>query len=185
MATMATVAQTVMIPMISGGMRTSKVRFDHWSVRDGSASGSRQCPERFVRSSGHDDVYTVVPITRGRSADHTMLRILSHPARLLMPGLLVGALLAQACGSDSNGPTVTPPDPHFALTLGAATISLSQGSDAGTYIKATRSGGLAAPITFTVSGAPTGLTVNVVPTSVSDSVSVAVTASATLAAGTY
>jgi len=114
-----------------------------------------------------------------------MLRPFLHPARFLLPGLLVVVMLVQACTSDSTELSGTPPDPHFELTLGAATISLSQGSAASTSVKAIRSGGLISPITYTISGAPTGLAASVATTSVADSATLTVTASATLAAGSY
>jgi alpha-tubulin suppressor-like RCC1 family protein len=140
---------------------------------------------RFLRTTTFILSHQSIEVVQSCPADQIMLRIPSRPARLLLPGLLVAAALIQACGSDSNGPAVTPPDPRFSLSVGTATISLSPGSATGTFIKATRSGGLAGAITYEVSGAPTGLTVSVVPTSVSDSSTLAVTASAALTAGTY
>lgn len=114
-----------------------------------------------------------------------MLRFLIHPARILLPGMLVCAALVQACSSEAttaaNGP---PPDPRFTLTVGASTIPLSPGKAATTSIKATRSGGLTSDISYTVFGTA-GLTASIANTSVADSSTLTVTASAALVAGTY
>jgi alpha-tubulin suppressor-like RCC1 family protein len=114
-----------------------------------------------------------------------MLRRLFYPARLFLPGLLVVILLVQACSSEATEPSNIAPNPGFALTVGASTISLSQGGSASTSIKATRSGGLTAAIMYTISAAPAGLSASVATTSVADSVTLTLTASGTLAAETY
>jgi alpha-tubulin suppressor-like RCC1 family protein len=114
-----------------------------------------------------------------------MLRRLSRPARLCLPGILVSLTLVTACGSDSAGVTGSPPDPHFIVTFGASTLVLSQGSSSSTFAKTTHLGGLSGPITYTITGDPTGLSVSITPTSVADSARLTVTASTTLAAGNY
>lgn len=114
-----------------------------------------------------------------------MLRFSFHPARFLVPGMLVVATLIQSCSSEPTGASGTPPNPRFTLMPGAATIPLTAGGSATTSIKAIRSGGLSSAISYTVSGAPTGLTAVVSSTSVADSSTLRVAASAALAAGTY
>jgi hypothetical protein len=114
-----------------------------------------------------------------------MIRTPFRPARFLVPGMLVIATLVQACSSDPTAARGTPPDPRFILSLGAATIALAPGGAATTSIKALRSGGLTSVITYAVSSAPSGLAVSVAGTSVPDSSTLNVTASPTLAVGTY
>lgn len=101
-----------------------------------------------------------------------------------MPGLLVAVIATQACGPARD--TVGPPlGATFALTLGATSVSLAQGGTASTYIMATRTGTPTGVITYTLTGAPAGLTASVVGTSVPDSSTLTVAASATLAPATY
>jgi len=115
---------------------------------------------------------------------HVMPRSIFHPATLGVTGLIAVGALFQGCSSDDTD-GATAPVPQFTLTLGAATVPLVQGGNARTSIKATRSGGLTSDITYTVSGAPAGLTATIVSTGVADSSTLTVTASATLAVGTY
>jgi alpha-tubulin suppressor-like RCC1 family protein len=105
--------------------------------------------------------------------------------QLSIAALGLGTLaLVQACGAhgDSTGPSL---GPGFSVTVGASAVTLVPGGAAGTFITATRARGLSSPITYTVSGAPAGLTATVVPTPVADSVTVTFAAAATLAPALY
>jgi alpha-tubulin suppressor-like RCC1 family protein len=99
-----------------------------------------------------------------------------------MLGVLFAAVALQACGPATTDAGRTP---GFAMAVGAATLLLTPGGTASTFIEATRTGGLTGDITYTVSGAPAGLVAQVANTSLSDSATLTVTASTTLAAGTY
>jgi alpha-tubulin suppressor-like RCC1 family protein len=113
-----------------------------------------------------------------------MLRFFRNSTRLL-PGLLASIVFVQACGSDAATTTGTTPDPRFTMLVGMSQVAVVQSATVNTFIKATRSGGLTGPITYTVTGAPAGFTASVATTSVADSVKLDLTASATVAAGTY
>ena len=114
-----------------------------------------------------------------------MARSSVHPPRLAAVGVLVFGLTVQACGSDATGVDGNPPGPAFVLTVGTSNIAVTPGATASTFIKVTRSGGLTSGIIYSVSGAPNGLAVTVVGSSVADSFTVVVDAAATLAAGAY
>ena len=97
----------------------------------------------------------------------------------------LGVLLsAQACGSsnDSTGPSL---GPGFSLAVGSTALAVPAGSTVSTSITASRVGGLMAPITYVVSGAPDGLTAVVSTTDVPDRVTLAVSASPALAPATF
>lgn len=86
----------------------------------------------------------------------------------------------------------------FTLTVTAATsstftllgtptsLSVAQGATNATGgVKATRTGGFAGTITYSISGAPTGVTATFTPTATTDSTQVAVSATGAVATGTY
>lgn len=95
---------------------------------------------------------------------------------------ILTAAVVQGCDSSLSGPALTP---AFSLTFSAPSLSLMPGDSAATSIKVTRSGGLTAPIDFTVTGAPDGLTASISAASEPDSWTLTVRASATLAAAIY
>lgn len=113
-----------------------------------------------------------------------MLHSLFYKPRLALLGVLFATAAVQACSSatDAGG---TPLSPGFSVALGTPALSLTAGGTASTSIKAKRTDGLTSAITYAIAGAPAGLTASVAGTSVSDSSTLTVTASATLAAGTY
>jgi len=114
--------------------------------------------------------------------NNQIMRHFSHPARRIMPGLLVSVLLLQAC-NDSIDPILPA---AFSLSVGASSLSLTQGGSASTSIMVVRSGAsFSSPIAYVVTGAPTGLATNVVATSVADSETFAVTATASMVPGVY
>jgi alpha-tubulin suppressor-like RCC1 family protein len=92
--------------------------------------------------------------------------------------------LAQACSShgDSTDPAL---GPGFSVTIAPAALTVAPGGSVTASITATRTGGLVAPITYTVVAAPAGLTVSVSTPDESDRATLTVAASATIAAGTY
>jgi len=107
-----------------------------------------------------------------------------RPALAVLGVLSVVAV--QACDSYSTDSGGIPTEPGFlTLALSAATVSLPSGGTTSISIKATRTGDLTSAITYTVTGAPAGLTASVANTAVFDSSTLSVTASATLAAATY
>ena len=78
----------------------------------------------------------------------------------------------------------------FTLTPSAATLSVTQGSNATTPVTATRSGGFAGTLVYSTTGPsngtlPTGLTAAVTPTGTADLSTLTVTATSNLALGTY
>ncbi len=73
----------------------------------------------------------------------------------------------------------------FTITTGATAVSVAQGTAALSWIKAVRTGGFAGVIVYAVTGAPTGLTVVVAPTSVADSSTITLTATGNLPVGPY
>jgi hypothetical protein len=77
------------------------------------------------------------------------------------------------------------PNGGFSLVGTPAFATVPVGGSGNTGVKAIRVGGLTAPISYTVTGLPSGLTATVSATSVADSVSVAFTASQAIAQGTY
>src|SRR5689334_6405932 len=99
-----------------------------------------------------------------------MFSLFRRARRLVAPTVLA-VLTIEAC-DDSN--TLGLGAPAFSLTLAASTLSLSAGSTTATAIRATRSGGLVGAITYSVSGAPPGLTAGITATSVPDSVTLVV-----------
>jgi hypothetical protein len=107
---------------------------------------------------------------------------LSARGRRIVAPAIAAVLGLQAC---NNSVTVAPGTPAFALTLGASALTVDRGSTTTTSIKATRSTGLIGPITYAVNGAPAGLNAVVISTSVVDSSTLAVAATATIAAGNY
>jgi alpha-tubulin suppressor-like RCC1 family protein len=100
-------------------------------------------------------------------------------------GILTAVVVAQASCADTTGAHAIPPAPAFALTIGTAAVVLAAGDTARTSIEVTRSGDFASPITYSVSGAPAGLTTGVAGTGTPDQSTLTVTASATLVAATY
>ncbi len=95
---------------------------------------------------------------------------------------ILAALTVQSCDADSSGQA---PAPGFALSLGAATLSLAPGGTATTSIAATRSGRLTSAISYTVTGAPGGLAFSVADAGVPDSSTLIVSASPTLVTAIY
>lgn len=89
----------------------------------------------------------------------------------------------QGCGSDTS-PT-TPPSAGFSISIGASAFSVTQGTSTSTPVLTTRTGGFAAAVTYTVSGAPTGLTVGIANTTKEDSSTLNISASTGLVAGNY
>lgn len=75
--------------------------------------------------------------------------------------------------------------PTFSITTGATFFALLPGTGGVTYVKATRGAGFTAPATFTVTGAPAGLTAVISTTSDPDSAVVTITTTGALAPGTY
>jgi alpha-tubulin suppressor-like RCC1 family protein len=113
-----------------------------------------------------------------------MLRSHIQAPKLILLGACA-AIAVQACSSTTTDLTGTMPYPAFALTLGTPTLSLAPGGTASTSVKATSIGGPSGAITYTVAGAPTGLTASITGTNVPDSSTLTVTASASLTAGTF
>jgi alpha-tubulin suppressor-like RCC1 family protein len=89
-----------------------------------------------------------------------------------------------ACDS---GPNIAgyPSAPGFSLSLAPSVVTIAPGNTRTVSIKAVRTGGLDAAISYAVIGAPPGLTVGVTPTSVADSSTLTIAASAALAEGDY
>lgn len=104
---------------------------------------------------------------------------------MLAMAVLTAGIAVQACVSTTSDLGVTSPGAGFAFTLHDTEVSLTSGGSASTFIKATRTGSLTGAITYLVTGAPAGLAASVTSTSVADSSTLTVTASATLAAATY
>lgn len=98
-----------------------------------------------------------------------------------MPGLLISVLVVQACFTE----TIDPIPATFTLTPGTTSVSLAQGGSMSTFIRVTRSGGFTGAVNYALTGAPPGLSATVVPTSVADSATFAVSASASVATGSY
>lgn len=73
----------------------------------------------------------------------------------------------------------------FSIAATPASVNLAPGGSASTGIVATRTGGFAGAIAYTVTGLPTGLSANIVPTSVADSVTLFVNAASSLPFGSY
>ncbi len=106
------------------------------------------------------------------------------PTRAVLAILAAGAAIL-ACDSAITDSTGYPPPPAFTLTLGTSNLSVRSGGSASTYLRVTRTGGLASGITYTAAGAPPGLVVSLVGTSDPDSATLTVTATATLAQASY
>jgi uncharacterized protein (TIGR03118 family) len=73
----------------------------------------------------------------------------------------------------------------FTLNLAQATLAVTQGSSATVQVSVLPSSGFNAPVTFSVSGLPTGATFQFSPTSVTPGVSATATTTLTITAGTY
>jgi hypothetical protein len=114
-----------------------------------------------------------------------MRRYPFHPSRLVPVGVLVTALAFQACDSNVTDVAGYPTNGSFVLAVGTSSIPVTSGATAITFIKVMRLGGLTSDIIYSVTGAPVGLAVTVVTTSVADSFAVVVDASTTLDPGTY
>jgi alpha-tubulin suppressor-like RCC1 family protein len=99
-------------------------------------------------------------------------------------GLASLLLLVQACGSsdDSTGPSL---GQSFSVTIAPANLTVAPGATVTTSVTATRIGGLTAPITYEITGAPTGLVVSVSTPDATDRTTLTISAAATLAAATY
>lgn len=103
---------------------------------------------------------------------------------LAFAALFVVSASGLACDS---APTTAgyPSAPGFSLSLSPSVVTVAPGNTRTVSIKAVRTGGLDAPITYVVTGAPLGLTVGVEPTSVTDSSKLSIAASAALTEGNY
>jgi len=99
--------------------------------------------------------------------------------------MFVFVIAAQACVNITTDPAVVAQDPAFAITLGTQTAEVAAGTTIRTFIRTARANGFASAITYTVTGAPLGLTVSVASTSVADSSTLTFAASAELIAGRY
>ncbi|MES2304583.1 MAG: hypothetical protein V4558_03710 [Gemmatimonadota bacterium] len=75
--------------------------------------------------------------------------------------------------------------PEFTIAVGTAATAVTQSGSVSTSIKATRLDGLTAAIGYTVTGAPNGLAATIVTTGVADSLTLTMTASATVTPGEY
>ena len=73
----------------------------------------------------------------------------------------------------------------FTLNLAQATLTVTQGSSATVQVSVLPSTGFSAPVTFSVSGLPTGATFQFSPTSVTPTASATATTTLTITAGTY
>jgi alpha-tubulin suppressor-like RCC1 family protein len=113
-----------------------------------------------------------------------MLRSIYTP-RLAVLGVIIGAAAMQACADATTNAVGSPYGTGFSLTVGAATISLAAGGTTSIPITTTRTGGLSSAITLFVTGAPVGLATGITSAGTSDRSTLTITASATLAAGTY
>src|SRR5689334_5629285 len=82
--------------------------------------------------------------------------------------LVVGLVVVGGCGGGSDGPTGARETPGFTITAGSTSLTIPRGGSSGTYVKATRTGGYASPISFGVSGFA-GLTVSLTNTLTADS----------------
>lgn len=99
--------------------------------------------------------------------------------------MFVFVIAAQACVNITTDPGVVAQDPAFAITLGTPTAEVAAGTTIRTFIRTARANGFASAITYTVTGAPPGLTVSVASTSVADSSTLTLAASTALTVGTY
>ena len=122
--------------------------------------------------------------TDSRPQHLTMFSIRLHRRLVARVGLL-SVVGLEACGSTTTDAGITPPAPSFALTIGASTISLAPGGVASTPIRAITAGGLTSGVTFAITGAPPGLSVAIVPTSVPDSATLTISAASGLAPAAY
>lgn len=78
------------------------------------------------------------------------------------------------------------PASSFTLLAAPTSLSVAQGATIATGgVKATRTGGFAGTITYSLSGAPTGVTATFTPTATTDSTQVSITATGAAAVGTY
>ena len=107
----------------------------------------------------------------------------SLTTRLASAALAATLTLLAACGGDSNDPS-----PSIAIAVAPTSLSFAQGESKTAAVTITRSGGFAAPVNLTASGAPAGMTVSFAPASVAATATtstVTVAASGTVAPGTY
>jgi alpha-tubulin suppressor-like RCC1 family protein len=90
----------------------------------------------------------------------------------------------EACSSTTDASAI-PESPAFSLIVDAASLSLTPGDSANVRITVIRAGGLTSAIAFSVAGTPAGLIAAIAAPSSADSTALTVSASKTLAAGTY
>lgn len=92
--------------------------------------------------------------------------VLRRTARPLTAGSCApgcGAGLVDAAAALAALSTPTPVTPDFTLSLSPATVSLSPGGSAAVTVLLSRSGGFAGDVTFSVAGAPVGLSAGFAP----------------------
>ena len=79
----------------------------------------------------------------------------------MAPVALAAALAVPSCTSDSGKPGPVTPLGGFTVDVGANALAVTQGASIRQPIKVKRTGGFAGAITYTITGAPAGLSVDV------------------------